>query len=55
MENMKKNRQKVQFIVIREFSGKMPMREAFEQAIEHQACERFEAWMEQQETLQEAA
>lgn len=35
-------REKVQFIVTREFSGSQTMREAFEQLIERQACERLE-------------
>ncbi len=35
-------REKVQFIVTREFSGSQTMREAFEQLIERQACGRLE-------------
>lgn len=35
-------RERVQFIVTREFSGSQTMREAFEQLIERQACERLE-------------
>lgn len=49
MEGNQKNRsreqngrEKVQFIVTREFSGSQTMREAFEQLIERQACERLE-------------
>lgn len=49
MEGNKKNRgreqngrEKVQFIVTREFSGSQTMREAFEQLIERQTCERLE-------------
>ena len=34
MEKNKKQNQKIQFIVVREFSGEKPMREAFEQLIE---------------------
>ena len=36
---------KVQFIVIREFSGSQTMQEAFEQLIERQACGQFEEWL----------
>ena len=42
-----KDKKKVQFIVIREFSGKQTMQEAFEQLIERQTCEQFEEWLEQ--------
>lgn len=38
---------KIQFIVTREFSGEKSIREAFEQLIERQTCEAFEAWLEQ--------
>lgn len=41
-QNKKK---KVQFIVSREFAGSQTMQEAFEQAIERQACGQFEEWM----------
>ena len=37
---------KVQFVVVREFSGDKSMREAFEQLIERQTCEHFEEWLE---------
>ena len=40
-QNRKENK-KVQFIVSREFAGSQTMREAFEQLIERQTCERFE-------------
>ena len=33
---------KVRFVVVREFSGEKSMREAFEQLIERQTCEHFE-------------
>lgn len=50
MEKIKKqeNKQnkKVQFIVVREFSGEKTMQEAFEQLIERQTCEHFEEWLE---------
>lgn len=42
-----KDKKKVRFIVIREFSGKQTMQEAFEQLIERQTCEQFEEWLEQ--------
>lgn len=35
-------REKVQFIVTREFSGSQTMRDAFEQLIERQACGQLE-------------
>ena len=41
-----KQRKKVKFIVIREFSGDKTMQEAFEQVIERQTCEQFEKWLE---------
>ena len=41
-----KQRKKVKFIVVREFSGEKTMREAFEQLIERQTCELFEEWLE---------
>ena len=44
MEKSKNQNKKIRFIVVREFSGEKPMGEAFEQAIERQACERFEDW-----------
>ena len=37
---------KPRIIVVREFSGQRSMREAFEQAIENQAMERFSQWKE---------
>lgn len=42
----KKEKQKVQFVVSREFSGEKTMQEAFEQVIERQTCEQFENWLE---------
>ena len=50
-----KQRKKVKFIVIREFSGDKTMREAFEQLIERQTCEHFEEWLEQREMAENAA
>ena len=38
-------RKKVQFVVIRKFSGSQTMQEAFEQLIERQACGQFEEWL----------
>ena len=55
MEKNKKQNQKIQFIVVREFSGEMPMREAFEQLIERQTCEHLEEWLEHREMAQKAA
>ncbi len=49
MEKNKKQNKKVQFVVVREFSGDKTMREAFEQLIERQTCEHFEEWLEHQE------
>lgn len=46
---------KIQFIVVREFSGEKPMREAFEQLIERQTCEHLEEWLEHREMAQKAA
>ena len=46
---------KVQFVVVREFSGDKTMREAFEQLIERQTCEHFEEWLEHREMAQKAA
>lgn len=46
----KSKNKKVQFIVVREFSGEKTMQEAFEQVIERQNCEQFEKWLENYET-----
>ena len=46
-----KQRKKVKFIVIREFSGDKTMQEV----IERQTCERFEKWLENHEPEQKAA
>ena len=51
----KSKNKKVQFIVVREFSGDKTMLEAFEQVIERQTCEQFEKWLENHETEQKAA
>ena len=51
----KKQNKKVQFVVVREFSGDKTMREAFEQLIERQTCEHFEEWLEHREMAQKAA
>ena len=55
MEKNKKQNKKVQFVVVREFSGDKTMREAFEQLIERQTCEHFEEWLEHREMAQKAA
>lgn len=46
---------KVRFVVVREFSGEKSMREAFEQLIERQTCEHFEEWRHQREMAEKAA
>ena len=46
---------KVRFVVVREFSGEKSMREAFEQLIERQTCEHFEEWLERREMAENAA
>lgn len=50
----KSKNKKVQFVVVREFSGDKTMQEAFEQVIERQTCEQFEKWLENHETEQKA-
>ena len=39
MEKSKQQKNKVRFVVVREFSGEKSMREAFEQLIERQTCD----------------
>lgn len=51
----KSKNKKVQFIVVREFSGEKTMQEAFEQVIERQTCEQFEKWLQSHESEQKAA
>ena len=55
MEKSKQQKNKVRFVVVREFSGEKSMREAFEQLIERQTCEHFEEWLEQREMAVNAA
>ena len=55
MEKSKQQKNKVRFVVVREFSGEKPMREAFEQLIERQTCEHFEEWRQQREMAENAA
>ena len=55
MEKSKQQKNKVRFVVVREFSGEKSMREAFEQVIERQTCEQFEKWLENHEIEQKAA
>ena len=55
MEKSKQQKNKVRFMVVREFSGEKSMREAFEQLIERQTCEYFEEWLEQREMAENAA
>ena len=51
MEKNRKQNKKVQFIVVREFSGEKPMREAFEELIERQTCGQFEKWRQPDTTV----
>lgn len=44
--NEKERKNKVQFIVVREFAGGQTMAEAFERLVEKQACSRFEEWLD---------
>lgn len=55
MEKSKQQKNKVRFVVVREFSGEKSMREAFEQLIERQTCEHFEEWRQQREMAENAA
>lgn len=55
MEKNRKQNKKVQFIVVREFSGEKPMWEAFEELIERQTCGQFEKWRQHRETAEKAA
>jgi len=50
MEKSKNQKNKVRFVVVREF-----MREVFEQLIERQTCEHFEEWRHQREMAEKAA
>jgi len=54
-EKSKQQKNKVRFVVVREFSGEKSMREAFEQLIERQTCEHFEEWRQQREMAENAA
>ena len=47
MEKNKKQNKKVQFVVVREFSG--------DKTMERQTCEHFEEWLEHQEMARKAA
>ena len=55
MEKSKNQKNKVRFVVVREFSGEKSMREVFEQLIERQTCEHFEEWLERREMAENAA
>jgi len=55
MEKSKNQKNKVRFVVVREFSGEKSMREAFEQLIERRICERFEDWLNTRTPEQKAA
>ena len=45
-KSVKERKNKVQFIVVREFAGGQTMREAFERLVEKQTCSRFEEWLD---------
>ena len=55
MEKNKKQNKKVQFVVVREFSGDKTRRDAFEQLFERQTGEHCEEWLEHQEMARKAA
>ena len=55
MEKSKQQKNKVRFVVVREFAGQQTMQEAFEQLIERQTCEHFEKWMERRDMAENAA
>ena len=55
MEKSKQQKNKVRFVVVREFSGEKSMGEVFEQLIERQTCERFEDWLDTRAPEQKAA
>ena len=55
IRSRKNQKNKVRFVVVREFSGEKSMREAFEQLIERQTCEHFEEWCHQREMAEKAA
>ena len=55
MEQSKKQKQQVKFIVVREFAGRQTMQEAFEQVIERQTCEYFEEWRQKRDQTEKAA
>ena len=55
MEKSKNQKNKVRFVVVREFSGEKSLFDALEQLIERQTCEHFEEWLEHREMAQKAA
>lgn len=55
MQKSKNQKNKVRFVVVREFSGEKSMREAFEQLIECQTCERLKEWHHQREMAEKTA
>lgn len=55
MEKSKNQKNKVRFVVVREFSGEKTMQEAFEQVIERQTCDHFEEWRRQRDRAEKAA
>ena len=55
MEKSKQQKNKVRFMVVREFSGEKSMREAFEQLIERQTSEHIEESLQQREMAENAA
>ena len=55
MEKSKKQKNKVRFVVVREFSGEKSMRDAFAPLIERQHCGHFEGWRHEREMVERAA
>lgn len=47
----KERKNRVQFIVVREFAGGQTMKEAFEHLIEKQTYSRFEEWRDKKASL----
>ena len=55
MEKSKQQKNKVRFMVVREFSGLKAMLDASEQLIERQTCLHFDDWRHQRELADKAA
>ena len=54
MEKSNRQKNKVRFVVVREFHGEKSMRETIEQLLERQTCEHFEEGLEKRETAGQA-